>query len=92
MRSPPIITQYEPPTGAIRLGSEQHQEPFCRQLLETHDLYEPSIVDWPKLDAETQNDRRLAPYDSRLIRRRFAPAMIRLALRFMKEKPAPQMA
>jgi hypothetical protein len=29
-----------------------------------------------------ENDRRLAPYDKRLIRPRFVPAMIRLALRF----------
>ena len=29
-----------------------------------------------------ENDRRLAPYDPRLIRPRFVPAMIRLALRF----------
>ena len=35
-----------------------------------------------------ENDRRLAPYDERLIRPRFVPAMIRLALRFIKT-PAP---
>jgi hypothetical protein len=29
-----------------------------------------------------ENDRRLAPYDKRLIRPRFVPAMMRLALRF----------
>ena len=36
----------------------------------------------------SENDRRLAPYDQRLIRPRFVPAMIRLALKFMR-KPAP---
>jgi hypothetical protein len=37
-----------------------------------------------------ENDRRLAPYDPRLIRPVFVPNMIRLALRFMKGgRPAP---
>ena len=37
----------------------------------------------------TENDRRLAPYDSRLKRPRFVPAMMRLALKFAgKSKPA----
>jgi hypothetical protein len=41
-------------------------------------------VTFPQLAAIclAENDRRLAPYDSRLIRPRFVPAMIRLALRF----------
>ena len=34
-----------------------------------------------------ENDRRLAPYDPRLIRPVFVPNMIRLALKFMR-KPA----
>jgi hypothetical protein len=34
-----------------------------------------------------ENDRRLAPYDPRLIRPVFVPNMIRLALRFMKVGP-----
>ena len=37
----------------------------------------------------SENDRRLAGYDSRLIRPRFVPAMIRLALKFIRApKPA----
>lgn len=35
-----------------------------------------------------ENERRLAPYDARLIRPVFVPNMIRLALRFMRAKPA----
>jgi hypothetical protein len=34
-----------------------------------------------------ENDRRLAPYDARLIRPVFVPNMMRLALRFMKKSP-----
>ena len=41
----------------------------------------------------SENDRRLAPYDQRLIRPRFVPAMMRLALKFMgKPKPAGEPA
>jgi hypothetical protein len=35
-----------------------------------------------------ENDRRLAPYDARLIRPVFVPNMMRLALRFMKKPPS----
>jgi hypothetical protein len=38
-----------------------------------------------------ENDRRLAPYDARLIRPKFVPAMIRLICRFLA-KPAPAAA
>jgi hypothetical protein len=43
-----------PPEGRIRLGSEEHLRLFCLELLETHDPYRPAVLDWPKLDAETQ--------------------------------------
>jgi hypothetical protein len=35
-----------------------------------------------------ENDRRLAPYDPRLIRPVFVPNMLRLALKFMKAPKA----
>ena len=43
-----------PPDGRIRLGSEDHKNLFCGTLLTTFDPYKPAIIDWPKLDQETQ--------------------------------------
>ena len=40
------------PTGAIRLGSEEHLRLFCLELLETHDPYKPAVIDWPVLDTD----------------------------------------
>jgi hypothetical protein len=47
-------------------------------------------VSFPELAAIclSENDRRLAPYDPRLIRPKFVPGMIRLVLRFMRKTPA----
>jgi hypothetical protein len=42
------------PVGAVRIGSAEHLRLFCLELLETHDPYKPSIIDWPELDAETR--------------------------------------
>jgi hypothetical protein len=36
--------------GPIILGSEAHKQAFCRMLLDTHNPYRPSIVDWPPLE------------------------------------------
>jgi hypothetical protein len=49
------MTRSDSPSGTLRLGSEQHLELFCRQLLETHDPYKPAVIDWPRLDAETRD-------------------------------------
>jgi len=43
-----------PGPGPIRLGSDDHKNLFCRTLLTTFDPYKPAVIDWPKLDAETQ--------------------------------------
>jgi hypothetical protein len=37
--------------GPIAVGSEAHKAAFCRMLLDTHNPYKPSIIDWPALDA-----------------------------------------
>ena len=37
--------------GPIVPGSEAHKTAFCRMLLDTHNPYKPSIIDWPALEA-----------------------------------------
>lgn len=54
-------------------------DPMLRSAVAT-DAFEESCL--------KQNDRRIAPYDARLIRPVVAPNMIRLALNFMR-KPVP---
>jgi hypothetical protein len=38
--------------GPIRPGSEAHKRLFCKTLLDTFNPYRPSVIDWPKLDAD----------------------------------------
>ena len=38
--------------GPLRLGSEAHKSAVCAMFRETFNPYKPSIIDWPKLDAE----------------------------------------
>ena len=35
--------------GPVRVGSEAHKRLFCRMLLDTHNPYKPTAIDWPKL-------------------------------------------
>lgn len=42
-------------SGPIAPGSEAHKTAFCSMLLDTHNPYKPSIIDWPVLDAETRD-------------------------------------
>src|SRR5690348_9236976 len=41
--------------GPIALGSEEHKRAFCRMLLDTHNPYRPSVVDWPILEPEARD-------------------------------------
>ncbi|HXQ51770.1 MAG TPA: ferritin-like domain-containing protein [Stellaceae bacterium] len=45
-----------PDGGAPRLGSEEHKFLFCRMLLDTHNPYKPTVLDWPTL-AEDEKRR-----------------------------------
>jgi hypothetical protein len=42
-------------SGPIRRGSETHKTAFCRMLLDTHNPYKPSIIDWPRLEPEARD-------------------------------------
>ncbi len=48
-------------------------------------------IEFPELAAIclSENDRRLAPYDQRLIRPRFVPGAVRLAVKLMGKAPKP---
>jgi hypothetical protein len=48
-----------PDHGAIRPGSELHKTVFCHLLLDTHNPYKPTVIDWPRLDPEIR-DRLVA--------------------------------
>jgi hypothetical protein len=39
--------------GALRPGTETHKRDVCRMFRETFNPYRPSVIDWPKLSAET---------------------------------------
>ena len=41
--------------GPIVPGSEAHKAAFCHMLLDTHNPYKPSIIDWPQLDPEARS-------------------------------------
>lgn len=42
------------PEGPIRLGSADHLKLFCTTLLTTFNPYKPAVIDWPKLEPDTQ--------------------------------------
>jgi hypothetical protein len=45
--------------GPIAPGSEAHKAAFCHMLLDTHNPYKPSIIDWPVLAPDIR-DRLVA--------------------------------
>ena len=47
---------------AVRAGSEAHKELFCRQFIETHELYDPATLPWPDLDPAALSRLRGVPF------------------------------
>ena len=43
-----------PGDGPIKWGSDEHKRLFCKTLLDTFDPYRPAVIDWPKLEPDTQ--------------------------------------
>jgi len=41
--------------GPILPGSDAHKSAFCRMLLDTHNRYKPSVIDWPVLEPEARD-------------------------------------
>jgi hypothetical protein len=46
----------------IKVGSDAHKELFCRQFIETHELYDPATLPWPELDVAQLNRLRSVPF------------------------------
>jgi hypothetical protein len=44
-----------PAEGALRPGSGEHKDAFCRMLLDTHNPYKPAVIEWPPLPDEARD-------------------------------------
>jgi hypothetical protein len=46
----------------IKVGSDAHKELFCRQFVETHELFDPATLPWPDLDDAQLGRLRSVPF------------------------------
>jgi hypothetical protein len=44
---------HHPSPGRLPIGSDGHRDAACRMFRDTFNPYKPSVIEWPKLDAET---------------------------------------
>ncbi|HEY1930747.1 MAG TPA: hypothetical protein VGG99_01930 [Acetobacteraceae bacterium] len=47
---------------AIKAGSEEHKEMFCRQFIDTHEVFDPATLPWPELDEASLARLRGVPF------------------------------
>jgi hypothetical protein len=83
----------------IEIGSDEHKERFCRQFVATHRRYRPATQAGAFLDGFTlrglveacvaEHARRMADFDSALLRRRLLPWAGGAALAGMRRAAAP---
>ncbi|MBV9861184.1 MAG: hypothetical protein JO267_03450 [Alphaproteobacteria bacterium] len=46
----------------MRIGSQAHKERFCRQFIDTHQVFEPEDLPWPVLDEAALGRMRSVPF------------------------------
>jgi hypothetical protein len=46
----------------MRIGSEAHKERFCRQFIDSHQLFDPETLPWPTLDEVALGRMRSVPF------------------------------
>ena len=46
----------------MRIGSAAHKERFCRQFIETHQVFDPETLPWPVLDEAALGRMRAVPF------------------------------
>ncbi|HZD77384.1 MAG TPA: hypothetical protein VE218_10280 [Acidobacteriaceae bacterium] len=47
---------------SIKPGSEKHKELFCRQFIDTHEVFDPVALPWPELDDAALDRLRSVPF------------------------------
>ena len=46
----------------IKAGSDAHKELFCRQFIDTHEVFDPATLPWPTLDEAALGRLRGVPF------------------------------
>src|SRR5262245_58509313 len=66
--------------GSLKVGSDEHQELFCREFVATHVPYDPVKLQWPDLDPAAHQRLRSLPFWAEAVRGgRPAAARVRAA-------------
>jgi hypothetical protein len=48
--------------AAMKIGTPQHRDLFCRTFIDSHVVFDPETLPWPELDAETLHLVRAFPF------------------------------
>jgi hypothetical protein len=62
MESGPIETSGSRRQPRMKIGSQVHRERFCRQLLASHQAYDPAELPWPNLEGSALERLRAVPF------------------------------
>ncbi len=46
----------------MKIGSAAHRERFCRQFIDTHEIFDPATLPWPELDDAALGRLRAVPF------------------------------